>query len=515
MAETTTDILICGAGAAGLTLAVELARRNVAFRLIDKAPQPFPGSRGKGIQPRTQEVFEDLGIANRAIAAGGPYPIQREYRDGGFKDEAGVEVLPVTPAEPYAMPLMLPQFLTEAILRDRLAELGHRPLFGRELTGFDQNAASVTAKVRGEAGVETIRARYLIGADGGRSFVRRALGIDFPGKTLGVRAVVADLVLEGLGGDAWHRWNDGTLGQVSLCPLRGTELFQLQAPIALEGDVDLSAKALGALIAARTGRHDIAIHAVAWASAYTMNARLADRYRVGRVFLAGDAAHVHPPTGGQGLNTSIQDAYTLGWKLAAALKDAPPVLLASYEAERRPVAAEVLGLSTKLLDAAKERGDMRRGRETRQLDLGYPDSPLSLDRPFDLRRHGHSIRAGDRAPDAPCVGAGGQPTRLFELFRGTHWTLLGCGVPARPIAARADLHVHTVGERGDIVDRDGHIRTAYGVTSGFVLVRPDGYVSAVLDAGEVPALEQHLEKLGLGVPGQPSDQRQRSPDAPA
>jgi 2-polyprenyl-6-methoxyphenol hydroxylase-like FAD-dependent oxidoreductase len=499
MAHATTDILICGAGAAGLTLAIELARRNVAFRLIDKTPQPFQGSRGKGIQPRTQEVFEDLGIANRVIAAGGPYPIQREYVDGGFKEEVFAERLPTSPSEPYTMPLMLPQFLTEAIMRNRLAELGHRPLFGRELTGFDQNAAGVTAKVRSEAGVETIRARYLVGADGGRSFVRRSLGIEFPGKTLGVRAVVADLDLEGLETDAWHRWNDGTPRQVSLCPLRGTELFQLQAPIALEGDVDLSAKALGAMVAERTGRNDIVVHAVAWASAYTMNARLADRYQIGRVFLAGDAAHIHPPTGGQGLNTSIQDAYNLGWKLAAALRDAPQILLASYEAERRPVAAEVLGLSTKLLDAAKERGDMRRGRETRQLDLGYPDSPLSLERPFDLRLHDHRIRAGDRAPDAPCLGAGGQPTRLFNLFRGTHWTLLGCGVPSRPIAVRPGLHVHTVGERGDIVDDGGHIHAAYGITSGFALVRPDGYVSAVSISSEVPVLEQHLERIGLGV----------------
>ncbi|HEY5337436.1 MAG TPA: FAD-dependent oxidoreductase [Rhizomicrobium sp.] len=496
MTDSTTCVLICGAGAAGLTLAIELARRTIDFRLIDKSPAPFHGSRGKGIQPRTREVFEDMGIVNRIFAAGGLYPMQRDYQNGGFKDEAVMEPSPQTPAEPYTAALMLPQYLTEAILRDRLAELGHRPQFGNELVGFDQSAKGVTAKVKSEKGIATIQARYLIGTDGGRSFVRHALGIDFPGKTLDVRAIVADLVLDGLGADVWHRWNSGTANQMSLCPLRGTTLFQLQAPIALEGDVDLSAKGIGAMIAARTGRKDIAVHDVVWASAYTMNARLADRYGVGRVLLAGDAAHIHPPTGGQGLNTSIQDAYNLGWKLAAVLNGAPQDVLATYEAERRPIAAEVLGLSTKQLDAARERGDMRRGRENHQLDLSYPDSALSLERPADLRLRSGALRAGDRAPDAPCLGAGGQTLRLFDLFKGTHWTLLVCGPQNRAIAARAGLHIHTLG--ADVVDRDGHIRTAYGVTDGLILVRPDGYVSAILGTTDVAALEAHLTRVGPG-----------------
>ncbi len=486
MTHPSTDILICGAGAAGLTLAVELARRDVAFILIDKAPSPFAGSRGKGIQPRSQEVFEDMGVLDRMVAAGGRYPPQRAHdKDGGFTDEPMFEDQAPTPAEPYRTPLMLPQFLTEAILRERLAELGHAPRFGREMTGFTQDETGVTAEVGGE----TIRARYLVGADGGRSFVRHALGIAFPGKTLGIRAVVADLDLEGLSDDAWHRWNDGAPEQISLCPLRGTDLFQLQAPVPLEGDVDLTAPGLGAMIARRTGRPDIRVHAVAWASAYNMNARLADRYGVGRVYLAGDAAHIHPPTGGQGLNTSVQDAYNLGWKLAAALHGAPDGVLASYEIERRPVAAEVLGLSTRLLDALNRRGDMRRGRETRQLDLGYPHSPLSL----ESSDPGASLRPGDRAPDAPCSGAGGQRTRLFHLFKGTHWTLLGIGTAGAAIRPRRGLHIHRVGH--DIVDCCGHIRAAYD--PAWILVRPDGYVAANLPAGDSDLLESYLSRVGL------------------
>jgi 2-polyprenyl-6-methoxyphenol hydroxylase-like FAD-dependent oxidoreductase len=221
----------------------------------------------------------------------------------------------------------------------------------------------------GKWATKSLRARYLVGADGGRSFVRHVLGVDFPGETLGVRAIVADVELEGIGRDAWHRFGSEH-DQILICPLAGTSLFQVQGPVPLEGDIDLSAAGLTALVAERTGR-DIVIQSVSWASAYAMNARLADRYRVGRVFLAGDAAHTHPPTGGQGLNTSVQDSYNLGWKLSAVLGGAPEKLLATYEEERRPIAAGMLGMATRLLDEGK-RGPMRRGRETRQLDLGYP-----------------------------------------------------------------------------------------------------------------------------------------------
>ena len=494
--DPATPVLICGAGAAGLTLAIALARQGVAFRLIDRIPEPFRGSRGKGIQPRTQEVFEDLGILDRITAVGGAYPPQREYRDGGHTDSDVIEHQDATPAEPYHMPLMVAQFLTEHVMRERLAELGHRPEFGRELMSFEQDERGVTARLASAAGDEVVRARYLVGADGGRSFVRHALDIGFPGKTLGIRAIVADVILTGLERDAWHRFNEGEMDvQISLCPLVGTDLFQLQAPIPLEGDVDLSADGLNALVAARTGRDDIRIHSVSWASAFNMNARLADRYRVGRVFLVGDAAHVHPPTGGQGLNTSVQDAYNLGWKLAATLAGAPATLLDTYEEERRPIAADVLGLSTKLLDAAK-RGEIRRGRDVHQLDLGYPGSSLSLE---NAARTGGLV-AGDRAPDAPIRGAAGQATRLFELLKGAHWTLLGYEAERGLVPPRAGLHIHTFGTRGDVVDSSGHFREAYGLSRGdWLLVRPDGYVGAIVASGDIEALENYLRNVGLGT----------------
>jgi 2-polyprenyl-6-methoxyphenol hydroxylase-like FAD-dependent oxidoreductase len=492
-----TDVLICGAGAAGLTLALDLARRGIAFRLVDRLEAPFHGSRGKGLQPRTQEIAEDLGILDRMAGLGGPYPPQRIHAaDGSHATSSGIETPRPTSAEPYGAPLMLPQFLTEKIMRDRLLELGHHVEFGVTLTGCAGDEHGVTATLAGADGETNCRVRYLVGTDGGGSTVRHLLGIDFPGKTLGVRALVSDVTLTGLERDAWHRFNnDDRARLLMICPLAGTEQFQVQGPIPYEGEVDLSAQGLDTLVRERTGRDDIRVHAVSWASAYTMNARLADRYRAGRVFLAGDAAHIHPPTGGQGLNTSVQDAYNLGWKLAAVLAGADEGLLDSYELERRPIAASVLELSTSLLRAA-QRGELRREREVRQLDLAYPDSSLSLPRPE--RRHGP--RPGDRAPDAAMLGAGGQPIRLFTLLAGPHWTLLGRDVPSGVVDAmrRPGLHVHCFGVRGDLMDVDGHFQAAYGLAPGeMALVRPDGYIAAVVDTSRADELYAYLYRMGL------------------
>jgi 2-polyprenyl-6-methoxyphenol hydroxylase-like FAD-dependent oxidoreductase len=490
--QTTIDVLICGAGAAGLTLAIDLARRGVSFRLIDKLDQPFAGSRGKGIQPRSQEVFEDLGVLDRLVAVGGLYPPQRVHRpDGSFDDSQSFTVEAPTADEPYRMPLMVPQFRTEAVLRERLAELGHRPLHDHVLEGFDQDADGVTARLSVPGGEAIVRCRYLVGADGGRSLVRRALGVGFPGKTLGVRAIVADIGLEGLDRDAWHRFSEGSMeGQVALCPLPHTDLFQLQAPIAAEGESDLSVAGLQAFLDARVKGRALTVTSVAWASAYSMNARLADAYRVGRVLLVGDAAHIHPPTGGQGLNTSVQDAYNLGWKLGAVLDGAPDALLDTYEEERRPIAAGMLGLATDLLEKSKQ-GDMRRGREVHQLDLGYPDSSLSL-----AAGRAGGLLAGDRMPDAPLRGAGGQPRRLFDLMSGPHWTLLAFGVAESALPApRSGLRVHRVG--GDLVDHEG-VLAAQGLGDGdLLLVRPDGYVGAIVKGDEATALTPYLARVGL------------------
>ncbi len=482
-----TDVLICGAGPTGLALAIELARRDIPFRLIEKSPTPFTGSRGKGLQPRTLEVFEQMGVADRIVAAGGPYPPLRTYAvDGSIREGFADERRPSSPAEPYGQVIMSPQFRTEAILRDRLAELGHSVEYGTEIVRFQQNSKEVKAWLRTAKSQQTIKAKYLIGADGGRSFVRHALAVGFPGDSLPYRAIVADLRLDGLERDAWHRWtNSGPEKQIALCPLMGTDLFQLQAPLPVDVEPDLSPEGLQTMIRERTGRYDIIIRDITWSSAYRGNARLADRYVIGRVILAGDAAHIHPPTGGQGLNTSVQDAWNLGWKLANVLTGGPD-LLPTYESERREVAAGMLGLSVKLLDAARQQNDMRRDRSTQQLDIGYPESPLNL----DTRQR--DLTAGSRAPDALCRGAGGQPVRLFHLF-GPHWTLLAFDTTA-DIAPRKGLRIHRVGK--DVLDEGDHIRDAYGFETGDIaLIRPDGYVGAIVT--DLAQLDDYWARVGL------------------
>ncbi len=490
---SSTDVLICGAGAAGLTLAVDLARRGINFRLIDQAAEPFRGSRGKGIQPRSLEVFDDLGVLERMAAMGGPYPPFRNYRDTDYEDTDFVETRPLTPAEPFARPLMLPQYLTEGVLRDRLASLGHRVEFGSELVALVQDRQSVSAKVEIGDAVETVHARVLIGADGGHSFVRRALDIGFGGETLPGRGLVADVSLDGLGRETSHRWNAGRpFEQILLFPLAGTGLFQFQAPVPAQSEVDVSPQGLQRLIAERSGRSDIHVHSVQWSSVFGMNMRVADHYRAGRVLLVGDAAHVHPPTGGQGLNTSIQDAYNVGWKIAAVLRGAPDGLLDSYEAERRPVALSVLELTLAFLRAA-QRGDMRRGREAHEMDLGYFNSPLS----FDGRATKGKLRAGARAPDAPCHRADGSAIRLFEIFRGPHWTLIATGGDGSKQMSLPDgIRSIAIGPNSDVHDTDGNFREAYDVSAGdCVLVRPDGYVGAIVPAGQEPALQKYFAQV--------------------
>jgi hypothetical protein len=212
-------------------------------------------------------------------------------------------------------------------------------------------------------------------------------------------------------------------------------------------------------------------------SVYRVNIRMAERFRDRRVFLAGDAAHVHSPAGGQGLNTGVQDAYNLGWKLASERA------LDTYEEERLPVAAGVLGLSTRLYRGMSERQAeaFRRGEETNQLGIGYPGASLSVG----------GGKAGERAPDAPL-----REGRLFDVFRGPHFTLLAFGERHAATVARVNerygpaVRAYTVGpDRTDLVDAEGHARRAYG-TDGLVLVRPDGYIG-VYDA----PVEDYLSAL--------------------
>lgn len=465
-------VLIAGAGPTGLTLAIELTRRDVAVRIVEQADGPFLGSRGDGLQPRTLEVFEDLGVLDAVLAAGElPWPIRGyDGHDVVFEGRMA-EIEEPRPDVPYPNGVMLGQSRTEGILRARLAELGGAVEFGTALTGFTQDADGVTATLATAGGAETVRASHLVGADGGRSTVRKTLGIPFEGVTdESIRMLLGDVAADALDREHVHWFGDPATPRagIMMSPLPGTDQFQFAAP--LEGEPTL--EGLQALLDRTSGRTDIELRDLTWSTVWRPNVRLAARFREGRVFLAGDAAHVHPPTGGQGLNTGVQDAYNLGWKLA----DGDPALLDTYETERRRVAQEVLELSSRILRRyAEGSADAHeRGAETRQLGLTYRTAPASAG----------IVAAGDRAPDAPLRTPDGRSVRLFELFRGPHATTLVFGTPAPAgpnawVVARPGAAVP-----GALVDADGHAHRAYGASTGTVVsVRPDGYLAAVTQEG--------------------------------
>jgi 2-polyprenyl-6-methoxyphenol hydroxylase-like FAD-dependent oxidoreductase len=478
------DVLVVGAGPAGSTLAADLLRRGLRVRLVDKAPHAFEGSRAKGVQPRTQEVFEDLGVLDEAHAEGGTYPLM------------GIHLGPITvpwrmqskhrptPDVPYPNILLLPQSRTDAVLHRLLGRLGLRIEFGVALDGFEQDDDGVTATL---SSGERVRSRYLVGADGGASGVRKAAGLRFAGETdQADRTLIVDATIDGLSRNRWHVW-PGTGGKFTgACPLPHSDQFQLMIKLKPEETPEVGEAALAARFRTLTGHR---LHDVTWTSVFRPNIRIVERYRAGRVFVAGDAAHVHTPAGAQGLNTGVQDAYNLGWKLGQVLAGAPDSLLDSYDVERRPVAARVLGRSTELYAGMEQNrlASLKRGDEERQIGLSYRGGPLA---PADAAAT-KTLQVGDRAPDAPCTGPGVR--RLFDVYQGPQFTLLAFGpnaIDALPTLAwptsGAELRryaVHT-GHSGDdrgLADPTGLVSSTYGITGDtLILIRPDGYLGSVI-----------------------------------
>ncbi|HEY3684465.1 MAG TPA: FAD-dependent monooxygenase [Streptosporangiaceae bacterium] len=536
-----TQVLIAGAGPTGLVLAIELARRGVPCQVVDAAAGICPGSRGKGLQPRTLEVFDDLGVLDAVRASGGDYPAVRAYAGREVVWEGRMsDVTAATPDVPYPNIWMIPQWRTEEILRARLAGLGVQVRQGAELTGCDAGPEGVTATLATASGEERVRAAYLVGADGGRSAVRALMGIGFAGETREAeRMLFGDLRIDGLDHDYWHTWSPSPdrSDMLALCPLPGTDAFQLAA--ADPGDPFTPGHALlQELLTARTGRDDIRLREIVWLSRWRANMRMAERFRAGRVLLAGDAAHVHSPAGGQGLNTSVQDAYNLGWKLAAVIAGADPWLLGTYESERLPVAAHVLGISTDLHGQASTTGigPAKRGPETQQLDIGYAGGPLAPIHPHPPTQPAtdptaatdpatttgaatatpepaaDAPRPGDRAPDAPGLRrADGSAARLFDLFRGPHHTLLAFGPTAAQAAADLArpygdaVHPHLILTPGTpapppqiptATDTDGHAAKTYNIdTDTLILIRPDGYIGAITHPDTAPDLATYLHRV--------------------
>lgn len=337
-----TDVLIAGSGPTGLALACELVLRGIAVRILERRSGPHRESRGKGLDASSLEVFARLGVAERLSAVGNPDVILRKYFDGAHIND--------TPAGSGG--LLIGQWQVEEVLRERLAGFGIRVEYDAGVVGIAQDAGGVTALL---GNGRSVRAGYAAGCDGGHSAIRELLGIAFEGQTEEkVSMVLGDVAAPGLSRDYWHQWFTSDGGGILLCPIPGTDCFQLQAPPEPDerGEpLPPSIESFQRLFDRHARMPGIRLADPTWLSSWRVNVRLAARMREGRVFLAGDAAHVHPIAGGLGMNTGIKDAAALARTLAAALSGpAPEDVLDAYEAERLPVAAEVLADTSRRME---------------------------------------------------------------------------------------------------------------------------------------------------------------------
>ncbi|WP_338491631.1 FAD-dependent monooxygenase [Streptomyces sp. SJL17-4] len=562
---TTTDVLIVGAGPVGLSAAAELRRHGVRCRLVDRLPARLPYAKAVGIQPRTLELWDRMGLVRAVLEAAVPLRGQLTYVNGAETARLALEL----PRDvPYGF-AALPQYETERLLEEYVAGLGTTIERGTELVSFVQDPDGVTALLRTASGAtEELRVPYLIGCDGAHSVVRKTLGLSYEGGAFPEAYMLGDVVAEadwglprGYALRSEHRAADGSLDDVLVCiPLPGAGRYRMSMKVPPElaeptdpavptepsaptepavptdpaGDARPAAGGTptsdGLAHGLQGGRGPGLPHLQAvvdrlapgparlsdlrWSSVFRISHRIVGRYGEGRVFVAGDAAHIHPPTGAQGMNTGIQDAANLAWKLALVVRgEAGPGLLGSYDAERRPVGEEVVGrtvrhatrgiendpadLTTLLLREAQLLVDYREGPLA-----GAPYGPVDAPQP------------GDLAPD--CGGLttpiAVHPLRLLDVLRdrpGHVAVLYGADVTglARAVAAaraaageRLPLDVITLLPRdadpgaapavGAPAYRDtaGEFARIYlpdGAT-GFV-VRPDGQLAARFPLGAVTA----------------------------
>lgn len=494
---STLDALVIGAGPTGLFMAAELTRHGVSCRILDKAPTPSRYSKALAIQSRMLEIFDQVGIIESFLEAGLQTPEIHISADGQPLISMSMSELP----GPYPFILCLPQSETERILGKRLEGLGVQVERLVELVSFTQDESAVTATLRHADGyTETVTARWLIGCDGAHSTVRHTLNIPFSGAPYPEAFALADVKIDwSLPNNEIHMFLSKD-GMLAAFPMRGGRYRLIVETQAEAGDEQLPDPTLEEIQTYLTkfGPAGSVASDPVWLAAFRTHLREAEHTRQGRVFLAGDAAHIHSPAGGQGMNTGLQDAYNLAWKLALVnAGHAPASLLESYELERHPVAESVMRTSDLMLKAATLRSpitqhlrnrllpllaqqDFIQHRMTEQLaelSISYRKSPIVAEH---ARGHvAHGPKAGDRAPEAaPLRLADGTPTRLFELLRApTHTLLLFTGTQSDSVSQQ-----HLVALAESIARTHGNLITSYLVAAeGSALASPAPGTTLLLD----------------------------------
>jgi 2-polyprenyl-6-methoxyphenol hydroxylase-like FAD-dependent oxidoreductase len=523
-----TDVLIVGAGPAGLALAAVLAEHGVSFRVVDRKAGPVAESRAAIVHVRTLELLHRLGVAERAVAQGirtTRVEICARGRPVGAFPLAGRGAEAGTPF-PYA--LGLEQDRTEQLLIDRLAESGRSVEWNTEFVSLTPGPEGIRALVRGgPGGEETIAARWVVGADGARSPVRHALHIGYAGGTYGQTGLLADVDLRGgpappAGTLRLHLTAGGFVGVFRLAGGRYRLFGAVPPGLAPGPGGDVTHEAYAAVPPADIQRWfdeyfaiDATVADVAWTALFRIHSRIADRFRAGRAFLVGDAAHIHSPAGGQGMNLAIGDAFNLGWKLAlVATGRAHDGLLDSYEAERRPVARTVLrgtdrgfALETtrnsiaawlRTNVAGRLVGPLTRVPAVRsrifllfsQTWIGYRRSPV-------VAGTHRRPRPGDRAPHAVLRSADGTPHDLYDIIGGTGHHLLLFGATAAQRRSIEDLFRPYPIDVGihPMPDRDRALRSRYGVRAPrLFLIRPDGHLEYAGPPGDLAPLGTLLDR---------------------
>ncbi|MCJ2135586.1 FAD-dependent oxidoreductase [Methylobacterium sp. J-026] len=493
----SNPVLIVGAGPTGLTAALELARLGVPVRLIDKREAPATTSRAIGVQARTLELLDQRGLADELVHLGNPGRYGSVY--GGGKRVFHLDFAHVESRYPYI--LFVSQAETERVLREACARHGVAPEWRTEIVGIQQDVhahdiAPVHAVLeRPGRGLERVAAPWIIAAEGAHSLVRTTLDLPFEGHTRTEDYALGDLKIDGALADTDFHIFSSEHGFMGLFPMGGDH-FRLIASNPLSAPSKDTAPSRDELQAIYDQRSPIParFHDLTWSSWFRINSRMVPRLRIGRLFLGGDAAHIHSPAGAQGMNTGIQDMINLCWKLALVMrKEAPADLLDTYEADRLPVMRSVLSRTDSLTTTIGTENplvrtlfnhlgswivgvDLVQASATAtmaQLTVGYRDSPLS-----ENDGHPGALRAGDRMPDLPVQqrkdGAWVQ-THLHRALDPSHPTF----VLALPNAGQCPVDL--AGTDGPVVqlvpaaDDAGRFEVVFGGKGSAVLARPDGY----------------------------------------